>query len=83
MVDYYHNKVDMIVSMMVTSAIISCLLLINTTYQDSISDLGLIENSVVGEPEVECGLDGIEIDVITTYSFFGRLYVQVSKSIAY
>uniref|UniRef100_A0A1I8EL48 ZP domain-containing protein n=1 Tax=Wuchereria bancrofti TaxID=6293 RepID=A0A1I8EL48_WUCBA len=46
------------------------------TYQDSISDLGLIENSVVGEPEVECGLDGIEIDVITTYSFFGRLYVQ-------
>uniref|UniRef100_A0AAF5Q2J0 ZP domain-containing protein n=2 Tax=Wuchereria bancrofti TaxID=6293 RepID=A0AAF5Q2J0_WUCBA len=38
--------------------------------------LGLIENSVVGEPEVECGLDGIEIDVITTYSFFGRLYVQ-------
>ncbi|KAK6105608.1 Zona pellucida-like domain family protein [Brugia pahangi] len=62
--------------MMVTFAIISCLLLINVTCQDSILDVSLIENSVVGEPEVECGLDGIEIDVITTYAFFGRLYVQ-------
>ncbi|VDN88752.1 unnamed protein product [Brugia pahangi] len=55
--------------------------LIQITCQDSILDVSLIENSVVGEPEVECGLDGIEIDVITTYAFFGRLYVQVSKSI--
>ncbi|VBB34455.1 unnamed protein product [Acanthocheilonema viteae] len=44
--------------------------------RDSITNVGIIENSVVGEPTVECGLDGIEIDVITLNSFFGRLYVQ-------
>ncbi|EJD75767.1 hypothetical protein LOAG_17152 [Loa loa] len=36
----------------------------------------IIENSVVGVPEVECGQDGIGIDVVTMHSFFGRLYVQ-------
>ncbi|EJW75530.1 hypothetical protein WUBG_13564, partial [Wuchereria bancrofti] len=50
------------------------------TYQDSISDLGLIENSVVGEPEVECGLDGIEIDVITTYSFLADCMFRYQKA---
>lgn len=45
--------------------------------RDSTAIVGVIENSVVGEPVVECGLDGIGIDVVTMHAFFGRLYVQV------
>ncbi|CAG9529777.1 unnamed protein product [Cercopithifilaria johnstoni] len=44
--------------------------------QNSLANIGIIENSVIDEPLVECGLDGIAIDVITMDTFYGRLYVQ-------
>uniref|UniRef100_A0A158Q7Y6 ZP domain-containing protein n=1 Tax=Elaeophora elaphi TaxID=1147741 RepID=A0A158Q7Y6_9BILA len=40
------------------------------------NSIGIIENSIIDEPTVECGLDGITIDVVIRNSFFGRLYVQ-------
>ncbi|KHN78731.1 Cuticlin-1 [Toxocara canis] len=36
-----------------------------------------IENGIVSEPEVECGVDGIAFSVRTQRPFHGRLYVQV------
>uniref|UniRef100_A0A915PVI7 ZP domain-containing protein n=1 Tax=Setaria digitata TaxID=48799 RepID=A0A915PVI7_9BILA len=56
--------------------IVQFLLLANTISRDSIAKSAIIENSVVGEPVVECGMDGIGVDVITVHSFLGRLYVQ-------
>ncbi|VDO77977.1 unnamed protein product [Onchocerca flexuosa] len=44
--------------------------------RDSAANIKVIENGVVGEPIVECTVNGIAIDVITLHSFSGRLYVQ-------
>ncbi|KAK0422839.1 hypothetical protein QR680_007817 [Steinernema hermaphroditum] len=35
-----------------------------------------IENGVIGQPEVECGVDSIGVQIITERPFGGRLYVQ-------
>lgn len=39
----------------------------------------VIENKIIGEPEVKCGLNGIEVYFATMHSFFGRMYVQVPQ----
>ncbi|MCP9264253.1 hypothetical protein DINM_022288 [Dirofilaria immitis] len=44
--------------------------------RDSMANNRVIENSIIGEPVVKCGVNGIEIDVVTMHSFSGRLYVQ-------
>ncbi|VDN07326.1 unnamed protein product [Thelazia callipaeda] len=51
-------------------------LLINMIYWHNTYSNRIIENSVVGEPDVDCGLESITVDVTTENPFFGRLYIQ-------
>lgn len=45
--------------------------------QKAIASYMVIDNGVVGEPEVDCGVAGIAVDVVTLHPFQGRLYIQV------
>ncbi|KAM3721961.1 Cuticlin-1 [Dirofilaria immitis] len=55
---------------------LSWMLFTTTICRDSMANNRVIENSIIGEPVVKCGVNGIEIDVVTMHSFSGRLYVQ-------